>query len=49
MEGALHELREGWNWVKQTQIATEPTDVAEAMVKQYLGKNIEVRKAISAR
>ena len=31
---------------KENTLATEPKEVAEAMVKQYLGKNNEVREAI---
>ena len=46
LEGALPKLREGWTWVKEMKTATEPTEIAEAMVKQYLGKNLSVRKAI---
>ena len=46
LEGVLPKLGEGWKWVKQIEIVTEPRDVAEAMVKQYFGKNQEVRTAI---
>ena len=46
LEGSLPEILEGWKWVKQAELATEPTEVAEAMVKQYPGKNQEVRMAI---
>ena len=46
LEGALPKLREGWTWVKEMKTATEPTEIAEAMLKQYLGKNLEVKKAI---
>ena len=46
LEGALPMLNQGWNWVKQSQVATKPAEVAEAMVKQYLGKNLAVKAAI---
>ena len=46
LEGCLPEISEGLKWVKQVQLATGPAELAEAMVKQYLGKNFEVRKSI---
>ena len=33
LEGSLPQIEKGWKWVKQVQIATKPTEIAEAMVK----------------
>ena len=46
LEGCLPHISEGWKCVNQVQLATGLTELAEAMVKQYLGENYELRKAI---
>ena len=48
LEGSLPEILEGWKWVKQAELATEPTEVAEAMVKQYLGTLSNFDHSVSA-
>ena len=46
LEGLLPAPGNRYMWVKQIEMATEPIGVAEAMVKQYMGKNLEVKQAI---
>jgi hypothetical protein len=46
LEGLLPAPGNRYMWVKQIKMATEPIGVAEAMVKQYMGKNLEVKQAI---